>query len=94
MQIVFRLFESLNQTCLEKSKQSQTLINAPEHPYTALVPVEKLTRARIIEALNLLGQLAAEENLTLELCIYGRHQGRGRDRQTQRQRATFGEYCC
>jgi hypothetical protein len=39
--------------------------------YNAPVPVEKLTRARVIEALNLLGKLAAEENLTLELCIYG-----------------------
>ena len=35
------------------------------------MPVEKLTRARVVEALNLLGKLAAEENLTLELCIYG-----------------------
>src|SRR5256885_11822275 len=39
--------------------------------YNTAVPVDKLTRARVIEALNLLGKLAGEENLTLELCIYG-----------------------
>jgi hypothetical protein len=39
--------------------------------YKSPVPAEKLTRARVIEALNLLGTLASEENLTLELCIYG-----------------------
>jgi hypothetical protein len=39
--------------------------------YNVCVPAEKLTRVRIIEALNLLGRFAAEENLTLELCIYG-----------------------
>src|SRR5438046_862773 len=35
------------------------------------MPLEKLTRGRIIEALNLLGQLAEEEGISLELCIYG-----------------------
>ena len=35
------------------------------------MPLEKLTRARVVEALNLLGELAAEENVSLELCIYG-----------------------
>lgn len=35
------------------------------------MPLEKLTRARVVEALNLLGQLAAEEQVALELCIYG-----------------------
>jgi hypothetical protein len=35
------------------------------------MPLEKLTRARIVEALNLLGELAEQEQVTLELCIYG-----------------------
>ena len=35
------------------------------------MPLEKLTRARIVAALNLLGQLAEEEEVTLELCLYG-----------------------
>lgn len=35
------------------------------------MPLEKLTRARIVEALNLLGQLAEAESVTLELCLYG-----------------------
>ena len=35
------------------------------------MPANQLTRARIIEALNLLGKLAAEEDVALELCIYG-----------------------
>ena len=35
------------------------------------MPLEKLTRARIIQALNLLGELAEQEQVTLELCIYG-----------------------
>lgn len=35
------------------------------------MPLEKLTRARIVEALNLLGQLAEGEGVTLELCLYG-----------------------
>jgi hypothetical protein len=35
------------------------------------MPLEKLTRARIVEALNLLGRLAAEEGVQLEVCIYG-----------------------
>src|SRR6266699_1840762 len=35
------------------------------------MPLEKLTRARVVEALNLLGQLAEQEEVTLELCIYG-----------------------
>ena len=34
------------------------------------MPLERLTRARLIAALNLLGSLAEQENLTLELCIY------------------------
>jgi hypothetical protein len=34
------------------------------------MPLEKLTRARITEALNLLGQLAEAEGVTLELCLY------------------------
>jgi hypothetical protein len=33
--------------------------------------LEKLTRARMVEALNLLGELAEQEQVTLELCIYG-----------------------
>src|SRR5687768_1335882 len=35
------------------------------------MPLEKLTRARIVEALNLLGELAEQENVTLELCLFG-----------------------
>jgi hypothetical protein len=35
------------------------------------MPLEKLTRARIVHALNLLGELAEKEGVTLELCIYG-----------------------
>lgn len=35
------------------------------------MPLEKLTRARIIQALNLLGELAEQEQVTLELCLYG-----------------------
>jgi hypothetical protein len=35
------------------------------------MPLEKLTRARIVEALNLLGQLAEQEGVMLELCLYG-----------------------
>ncbi len=35
------------------------------------MPLENLTRARIIDALNLLGELAEQEEATLELCIYG-----------------------
>lgn len=35
------------------------------------MPLEKLTRARVVEALNLLGQFAAQEPVALELCIYG-----------------------
>lgn len=35
------------------------------------MPLERPTRARIVEALNLLGQLAETEDVTLELCLYG-----------------------
>lgn len=35
------------------------------------MPLEKLTRARIIEGLNLLGHLAEQEQVTLEICFYG-----------------------
>ena len=35
------------------------------------MPLEKLTRQRIIAALNLLGQLAEREKVEFELCIYG-----------------------
>jgi Nucleotidyltransferase of unknown function (DUF6036) len=35
------------------------------------MPLEKLTRARVVEALNLLGELAEQEQVTLELCLYG-----------------------
>ena len=35
------------------------------------MPLERLTRARIVQALNLLGELAEQEGVTLELCIYG-----------------------
>lgn len=35
------------------------------------MPLEQLTRARIVEALNLLGHLAEQEGVMLELCLYG-----------------------
>jgi hypothetical protein len=35
------------------------------------MPLEKLTRRRLVEALNLLGQLAEQEQMTLELCFFG-----------------------
>jgi hypothetical protein len=35
------------------------------------MPLEKLTRERIVQALSLLGQKAAEANVDLEMCIYG-----------------------
>ena len=35
------------------------------------MPLERLTRARIVEALNLLGHLAEQDGVTLELCIFG-----------------------
>jgi len=35
------------------------------------MPLEKLTRARIVQALNLLGELAEQEDVTLELCLFG-----------------------
>lgn len=35
------------------------------------MPLEKLSRARVIAALNLLGQFAEQEEVTLELCLYG-----------------------
>jgi hypothetical protein len=35
------------------------------------MPLEQLTRTRIVEALNLLGRRAEAERLQLELCIYG-----------------------
>jgi len=35
------------------------------------MPLEQLTRARIIEALNRLGDLAEQDDVTLELCVYG-----------------------
>jgi hypothetical protein len=35
------------------------------------MPLENLTRERIIEALNLLGKLAAEKNVKLELSLFG-----------------------
>jgi len=35
------------------------------------MPLERLTRARIVEALNLLGTLAEQEGVTVELCIFG-----------------------
>jgi hypothetical protein len=35
------------------------------------MPLEQLTRARIVEALNLLGELAEQEQVTLELCVFG-----------------------
>lgn len=39
--------------------------------YSGAVPLEKLTRERIVEALNLLGEFAEQEQVHLELCIYG-----------------------
>ena len=35
------------------------------------MPLEKLSRQRIVQALNLLGRLAEEEGVELEVCIYG-----------------------
>ena len=35
------------------------------------MPLEKLTRARLVAAFNLLGELAEQEQVTLELCLYG-----------------------
>lgn len=35
------------------------------------VPLEKLSRHRIVQALNRLGHLADQEGLDLELCLYG-----------------------
>ena len=35
------------------------------------MPLEKLTRARVVEAFNLLGEFAEQEQVTLELCLYG-----------------------
>jgi Nucleotidyltransferase of unknown function (DUF6036) len=35
------------------------------------MPLEKLTRSRLVEALNLLGELAEQEQVTLELCLFG-----------------------
>src|SRR5947207_8221944 len=35
------------------------------------MPLENLTRSRIVEALNLLGQKAEQERIELEVCIYG-----------------------
>jgi hypothetical protein len=35
------------------------------------MPLEKLTRIRIVEALNALGQLAKANGVQLELCLYG-----------------------
>jgi hypothetical protein len=35
------------------------------------MPLAKLSRKRIVEALNLLGSLAEEEQVTLELCLDG-----------------------
>lgn len=35
------------------------------------MPLEKLNRARIVQALNRLGQLAEQEGVTLELCLFG-----------------------
>ena len=35
------------------------------------MPLEKLSRERIVEALNLLGRFAAEAGVQLEVCIYG-----------------------
>lgn len=36
-----------------------------------VMPLEKLTRARLVAAFNLLGELAEQEQVTLELCLYG-----------------------
>lgn len=35
------------------------------------MPLEKLTRERIVAALNLLGELAEREGTEIELCVYG-----------------------
>jgi hypothetical protein len=35
------------------------------------MPLEQLTRERVVEALSLLGRKAAEANVELEMCIYG-----------------------
>ena len=35
------------------------------------MPMEKLTRERVVQALSLLGQKAAEAKVELEMCIYG-----------------------
>ena len=35
------------------------------------MPLEKLTRSRIVAALNLLGELAEQEDVTFELCLFG-----------------------
>jgi hypothetical protein len=35
------------------------------------MPLEKLTRERVVEALHLLGQKAADANVELEMCVYG-----------------------
>jgi hypothetical protein len=35
------------------------------------MPLENLTRDRIVQALNLLGELAEKEGVVLEVCIYG-----------------------
>src|SRR4051794_13481242 len=35
------------------------------------MPLEKLTRPRVVAALSLLGKLAEEEAVSLELCIFG-----------------------
>lgn len=35
------------------------------------MPLEKLTRARMIQALNRLGQLAERDGVTVELCLFG-----------------------
>jgi len=45
------------------------LLSAVE--YWSPMPLEMLTRPRLVEALNLLGELAEQEEVTLELCIYG-----------------------
>ena len=35
------------------------------------MPLEKLTRQRMVQALNVLGELAEQEGVQLELCLYG-----------------------
>lgn len=35
------------------------------------MPLEKLTRSRVVEALNLLGKFAEQQDVSLELCIFG-----------------------